>query len=285
MARHGGEELKAKLVELQALASGSTYPFMAQLAAPIGLLEQVVGKPAEWYLTDFGSRGDDLLEAKEDVIDLIQAFLKGGQRVIYDDAAALLAANNSNLGYIPEGADAEVRRMLADPNAFRGNAMTKLKKEASTLAATVAAAVDASRTEVVAEIEGRKAEILGSEYYLKATPEAQASVTAEVERIVEGVQTQHQIALIREAGNTFEEVTYPALLDRLVASVPAVIDEDEGGDDPDPSHRWSRRCRSRRSRCLGCTASWPRLRTCSATPMRWATSSTPPWHDGKRIAL
>jgi hypothetical protein len=235
LARHGSEGLRAKLAELQALSSGSKYPFMAQLADPISALGQVVGKADDWYLTEFGSHGDELLDAKENVIDPIQAFVKGGQRVIYDDAAKLLTDNANNLGYLPDGADAEVQRILADPNAFRGNKMTQLKREAAALEDKVANAVAASRDDVVAEIEGRKAEILASEYYLKATPAAQAGVIGEIDRLLERLQTQHQIALIREASSTFEEATYPALLDRLVASaVPPVSDEDKDDDDPAP---------------------------------------------------
>ncbi len=66
--------------------TGSKYPFVEQLAAPIALLEQAVGKPDEWYLTEFGL-GDELLDAKESVIDPIQSFLNGAQRAIYDEAS------------------------------------------------------------------------------------------------------------------------------------------------------------------------------------------------------
>ncbi|MDQ1250411.1 MAG: hypothetical protein QG597_4790, partial [Actinomycetota bacterium] len=233
LARHGSERLHARHAELQALSTGSKYPFVAQLAGPIALLEQVVGKPAEWYLTDFGGQRNDLMEAKENLIDPIQGFLNGGQRVIYDDAETLLVANGNNLGYLVDGADAEVKRLLEDPDAFRGNKMAHLKKEAAALPSQVQQAVAASRDELVGVIEGRKAEILGSEYYLEATPEAQASVIAAIDRLVEHVQTQHQIALIREAGNTFEEATYPALLDHLVASVKPV--RHDGGDPGPPA--------------------------------------------------
>ena len=40
--------------------------------------------------TLIGGIGDDLLDAKESVIDPIQSFLNGAQRMIYDEAAALL---------------------------------------------------------------------------------------------------------------------------------------------------------------------------------------------------
>ena len=68
LARHGADKLKGKLDELKATVAGSKYPFVAQLSAPIELLEQVIGKSDDWYLKDF-TVGDALLDVKESVID------------------------------------------------------------------------------------------------------------------------------------------------------------------------------------------------------------------------
>lgn len=218
LARHGSDKLGAKLDELKARVSGSKYPFVEQLAAPIALLERAVGKPDEWYLTEF-SVGDELLDAKEDVIDPIQSFLGGGQKVIYDDAVALLAANANNLGYLPTGSDTEeVKRILDDANAFRGNRITQLKRAADALGAQVEDALAANRTMVTEAIEGRKTEVLDSAYYKNATEEAQQRVTRTIDQILARVGGERQIALIREQGNSFEEKTYPALLDQLASS-------------------------------------------------------------------
>ena len=132
-------------------------------------------KSDDWYLTDF-NLGDDLLDAKENTIDPIQAFLSGGQRVIYDEATDLLTTHSSNLGYLPSGSDATVRDGVGDPNAFRGNKMAQLKQATDQLRAQIDAVVAANRSEVVEAIEGRKAEIEASAFYIKATPDAQESV-------------------------------------------------------------------------------------------------------------
>ena len=113
-----------------------------------------MGKPADWYLTDF-SLGDDLLDAKENVIDPIQAFLNGAQRVIYDDAVALLTTHSSNLGYLPAGSDQAVRDALVDPNAFRGNRMAQLKQAADDLRAQIDAMAAENATAVVAAITAK----------------------------------------------------------------------------------------------------------------------------------
>jgi hypothetical protein len=219
LARYGSDKLRAKLDELRARATGSKYPFVDQLAAPIALLEAAVGKPDEWYLTAF-DLGDELLDAKESVIDPIQSFLSGGQRVIYDEAATLLAANVSNLGYLPSGSCSVVERMLDDRNAFRGNRMTQLKQASDILRAQIEEALESNRGTVIEVIEGRRTELLDGEYYGNAIEAAQQLVNRTIEQIITRVRTEKQIPLIREQGNSFQEKTYPALLDQLASSVP-----------------------------------------------------------------
>ncbi|MEU7822449.1 BREX system P-loop protein BrxC [Catellatospora sp. NPDC049133] len=228
LARHGSDKLRGKLDELRARVTGSKYPFVEQLAAPIALLEQAVGKPDEWYLTAFGL-GDELLDAKESVIDPIQSFLNGGQGAIYDDAVALLAANANNLSYLPVGSDADVKRLLDDPDAFRGNRMTQLKQAVEAFSKQIDEALATNRAAVVEGLEGRKSEVLGSAYYGNATEEAQERVVRTIDGIVARVGSERQIALIREQGNSFEKTVYPSLLDQLASSA-----QRTGGTDPEP---------------------------------------------------
>lgn len=226
LARYGADKLKAKLDALRATVSGSKYPFAEQLNGPIGLLEQVVGKGNDWYLTEF-DLGDDLLDAKEDVLDPIQSFLSGAQHTIYDGAAELLTTDGSNLSYLPDGSDVAVRSALADPNAFRGNRMAQLKAATDTLRELIDDVVAANRTAVSSAVEGRKAELLGSAYYEKATADAQQSVVRSVDEVLARVGTEGQVAVLRQIGTDFEDSTYPELLDQLATSP-------QGGGAPPP---------------------------------------------------
>ncbi|MFB9073858.1 BREX system P-loop protein BrxC [Citricoccus parietis] len=226
LARHASERLRAKLDELKAQVSGSKYPFVAQLDAPISLLESIVGKPEDWYLSDFAG-ADDLLDAKTDVIDPIQAFLGGAQRRIFDEATELLAKNASNLNYLPSGTSQEVEQLLADPQAFRGNRMTRLKAATLELLARLDEALMANRDEALLEIDSRWGPLQTSTIYLEATDDAQHSAIQKVGAILDRIRSDGQIAVVREIASTFEERTYPVILDQLAASPRSGADDDE----------------------------------------------------------
>jgi len=228
LARHGADKLKGKLDELKAMVSGSKYPFVEQLVGPIGLLEQTAGKSDDWYLTDFNI-GDDLLDAKEYLIDPIQSFLSGAQRAIYDDASTLLTSNSSNLSYLPPGSDEAVRNGLVDPNAFRGNKMVQLKQAVDDLRNQIDSIVTATRSSVTTAIESRKTELVEGDFYAKATSEAQESVEQRIDETLARVAAESQVALISQIGANFESTDYPALLD-LLASAP----QDGGNGGPPP---------------------------------------------------
>lgn len=228
LARHGSDKLRAKLDELKATVSGSKYPFVARLEQPIELLEQAVGKKDVWYLTEF-ALGDDLLDAKESVIDPIQAFLNGGQRAVFDDAADLLRANVSNLGYLAPGSDAQVTSLLDDPQAFRGPRMAQLKQAADALRAAIDEALAANRAAVIDAVQARKEALLSSAAYSNAEETTQQKVLRTVEQTIARVGSEPQIAFIRELGNGFEENVYPGLLDQLHAAARHT------DDDPSPT--------------------------------------------------
>ncbi|QAY59788.1 BREX system P-loop protein BrxC [Microbacterium protaetiae] len=219
LARFGKDRLASRREELNTLVNTSRYPFVGQLKSAVALLDEVVGKPVNWYLSDFDT-ADELLEVKEDLIDPIRSFLNGQQAKIFDEAQALLNANVGNLNYLPAGCADVVMGLLVDANAFRSNKMNQLKVAADALRGRIDEVVADKRGSVTEAIQGRKAEILESAYYARATAEAQEGVARRIDLILARIAGEGQIALILQTGSTFEQDEYPELLNRLVESPP-----------------------------------------------------------------
>lgn len=217
LARFGKDKLAAKRDELNALVSSSRYPFVGQLSAVVSLLDQVVGKPGDWYLSDF-DEADELLEAKEDLVDPIKSFLNGQQAKIFDEADALLKANAGNLGYLPAGSTDTVETLLADPNAFRGNKMNQLKAAVDALRGLIESKVSESRAAVRSEIESKLANLLEEPIFTGATVEAKKSVTRRVDIVFASLDGERLVAVMEQTGAHFVSTIYPALVDELAES-------------------------------------------------------------------
>lgn len=217
LSKFGKDRLTSKRQELDAVVTASRYPFVEQLRSVIDLLDEVVDKPVDWYLSEF-DRADELLEAKEDLIDPIRSFLSGQQAKIFDEAEALLAANAANLGYLPDGSADRISSVLTDADAFRGNKMNQLKASADALRGKIVDIVAETCVAAVAAVEGRRAEILESTYYAGASADAQQTVIRRIDSVVARLRAETQVALILQGGATFEETDYPALLGQLAQS-------------------------------------------------------------------
>lgn len=235
LARYGAEKLAEEHRELTSiLTTGqANYPFLVSLQKAADLLVDVVGKPSEWYLEEFGPHVDGLLEAKEDVIDPVRTFLNGAQKSIFDGAASLLKTQGSNLLNLAPGADTQVREILNDPNAFRGNKIQRLKQASSELQETITAAVDAARSEQLSTVEGRHRELRASDAYTSATDSSRNTADRKTDEVADAIRRQVQIILIKQIGSDFEERVYPDLLDALYASVQPP-DKDNDGEGPTP---------------------------------------------------
>lgn len=153
----GGEWAQsiAKLADEVDRRLGETdrYPFFSALKPLQGTLAPMLGKPATWYVTEPVKSENHLLDAKEGVLDKIRGFLVGAQREIYDDARTYLQAHGPNIGYIdPEAGDA-LKRVLDDPDCYKGGAIQGLKNNLYALKEKVELAVHDERKAVITAVD------------------------------------------------------------------------------------------------------------------------------------
>ena len=214
LARAGKEHLDAKLTELKALRTGAAYPFIEQLDDPIRMLDDLCAHKPEWFVTDF-TGADDLLDAKDSVIDPIKAFLNGQQRGIYDNAAKFLQQNRSNLPYLPGGASDVVEVALEDTQIFRGAKTAQLSTAVASLEAQLKEVIEAPRASASADINERWQQVPGSKAYEDASEAARQSVTRAANAVLDRVQRETQIPSIKNLASQFADTTYPRILDEL----------------------------------------------------------------------
>lgn len=224
LARVGKEHLGAKLAELKALRTGTRYPFIDQLDEPIRSLTELCNHKDDWFVTTF-TGADDLLDAKDNTIDPIKAFLNGTQRGIYDNALAFKQANQSNLAYLPGGATDDIETALEDQQIFRGSRTTQLGAAVKKTQEDLEEVIRAQRAAADDEIKARWDQIPASKAYNDTTEEARLSATRKAQAVLDRVQHETQIPAIKNLASQFADTIYPEILDELDAARPVTVAE------------------------------------------------------------
>ncbi|QIM17270.1 BREX system P-loop protein BrxC [Leucobacter insecticola] len=243
LAREGKQRLEDRLRDLQRLCDSRRYPFLMQLTEPLEMLAGLCDHPAEWFVTDFAgdvvASADELLEAKDHVIDPIRAFVNGPQREIFDSAKQFLQQHDSNLSYLAGGAADLAMSLLDDPQVFRGTGVNRLQGAISELAEQLDVAIEEARDVALADIESRWDRIVETPLYAEATAATREAVADRVHAVQDRVQAEIRISDIQVLARQFSENIFPELHDELVraakertrAAIAAQTESDSAGND------------------------------------------------------
>ena len=198
-------------------AFGKSYPFLAVLNEPLKLLREVMGRGTEWYLDQFPARTDELLDAKQDVIDPVSQFLTGSQKTIYDDAVRLLSERKDTLRYLKTDEASRVESLLTDQNIFRGQRMKRLKDATGELRAATDRILTDESTEASDLIHERANDLRGSATWEHATDATRTEVDRRIDVATQQVVEAVSVPVIRQLAREFDEESYDELLAVLEA--------------------------------------------------------------------
>jgi hypothetical protein len=201
-ARSLGAEWATSIDTLEAEVDGLVrqshrYPFLTALEPFHELLQGMKGKPANWYISDAPKREDDLLNAKEDILDKVKSFMGGAQKGIYDDARDTLASQSANIDYVDSDAGAKLRAALEDPDCFKGSSIQNLKSDLFDLKNKVELKVLEERKAVIAEVEDVSAKIAQMPDFQALDTDKQARITARIESHKAGLDTVTLIPVLQ----------------------------------------------------------------------------------------
>ena len=198
-------------------AFGKSYPFLAVLNEPLKLLREVMGRGTEWYLGQFPARTDELLDAKQDVIDPVSQFLTGSQKTIYDDAVRLLSERKDTLRYLKTDEASRVESLLADQNIFRGQRMKRLRDATGELRAATDRILTDESTEASDLIHERANDLRSSAAWEHATDATRTEVDRRIDAATQQVAEAVSVPVIRQLAREFDEESYDELLAVLEA--------------------------------------------------------------------
>lgn len=213
------------------------YPFTTQLAPLQTLLRAMKGKPATWYISEAPKQEDDLLDAKEEILDKIRSFMGGTQRGIYDDARDTLLRDGANIDYVDPEALPKLRAVLNDPNCFKGNAIQALKNDLYDLKNKVDLKVIEERKAVLAELSNVADTIAQLPEFQGLEADQKARITARIDRHKAGLETTTLIPALRDKTNTARTQLLPELVTEVSRMAQPAIPRGDFNDPPAPAPR------------------------------------------------
>jgi hypothetical protein len=193
----------------------SQYPFINVLTPIIEKLHLVSAKPYDWYLSELAKLEDELLDAKENVIDPICKFMAGQQKEIFDSANAFIKTQESNFVYIQSNEFAALKDNLASEDAYKGNRIQQIKVQLETLKSTVVTQIDQEITLAKEAVLSLKTRLCNMSEFSTLSVEQQEKIISPFDDVIKQISDQQLIAVIRDKSRIFEESEYNRLLSQL----------------------------------------------------------------------
>lgn len=231
------ESTKSLSEELGSLvAQKNQYPFVTALEPLSTKIGAMIGKPATWYITESVSQEDELLDAKEEVLDKVRSFMGGTLKEIYDDAREFLLSQEANISYVDTVAGDALRNALADPNCYKGTAIQSLKSDLYGLKDRVELAVLDERKVVIAAIDDCSVKVAQTPEFQTLDRDEQERIKGSIDANKAGLDGIKLIPILRDRANSAKLDLLPQILaevERL--SRPAPSPQPPPGEDTPPA--------------------------------------------------
>lgn len=182
------------------MAQVSRYPFLSELGPVAERVEKLANKDYAHLLNQLHAFQDELLDAKQDLIDPIKSFMAGAQRTAYDEAMAYLREEEANFADLSAAAVQPLRDLAASSAPYRGQVLPTARTALTHLRGEIAKLLEAERTKGLEVLEEREAQ-------LRATPEFKELTDGSIQQILQ---------LTIDARKTINEARFiPAIRDRV----------------------------------------------------------------------
>lgn len=197
------------------------YPFAAALDPLRTMLDSMRDQSATWFITGPVGQEDQLLDAKEDILDKVRNFMSGPQKGIYDEVRAFLTAQDQNVTFAEDSAADALRQALADPQCFKGTAVQELKADFYALKERIEQTVLAERNAVIAAIEEVAEKTTQTSEFRALPPEQQTRIRDELAAQKASVASQTLIPALRHRATEVRSNLLADTLTRIAELTPA----------------------------------------------------------------
>jgi hypothetical protein len=218
------------------LEKSEKFPFVEQLRSIRDRLDDYSRKDYTYPLRNLRDFSNDLLDAKEDALDPIKAFVNGAQGALYLNICQFVAANSANLDAAQPSQVKELREIATTPYPYRGAQLQQAKISLEAVRNQIESALEQTRLWAAAEIKQRVDTIQSIPEFANLDSAIRARILAPSQSIAEVIRSQPLLPVIRDAVRQYTEGVFPqqlAEVARAVAATTAKPTDEESNDPPE----------------------------------------------------
>lgn len=214
--------------------SGS-YPFTNSLKPLQGTLDKLSRKDPNYFLLSLKEFEDELLDAKEILLDPIKRFWNGDQRKIYADIGTFLKGDQSNFDFIDRTELDTLETVFGGPKPYAGHAMRDAKAAMDTIREKVLSQLKQEKAAADQQVAQQLENLTANADYPQLTEKQQEDVSRPLTDLREKIKDNRYISNIRNLAHGASELTIRQLnkIQDLLprAPVPTLPDQDSAPDD------------------------------------------------------
>jgi energy-coupling factor transporter ATP-binding protein EcfA2 len=215
------------------LAKSEKFPCVEQLRSTRERLDDLSRKDYTYPLRNLRDFRDDLLDAKEDTLDPIKAFVNGAQGALYVDLCRFLTTHSANLDAAEASQVKELREIATAPNPYRGTQLQQAKISLEAVRNQIESALERTRVWATAEVKQRVDTLQSMPEFAKLDAAARARILAPSDSIVQAIRSQPLLPVIRDSVRQYIETVFRQQLAEVAQAAAATTVKSTSGESTD----------------------------------------------------
>jgi hypothetical protein len=179
---------------------------------------------------------DELLDAKENLLDPIKRFINGDQASIYESIRKIIDGDKSNFDYV-DGAELEILRALIDHNKpYSGTLIREAKAAKDELSKKVIKRIEEEKNKALANIEHAITDLKSKEEFKSLAADKQSLIIQPFQEEVKKLNDTKYIAVIKDVSNKVRDHILARQLNEMIRLTTPVVTEGNEVNEPVPHY-------------------------------------------------
>jgi hypothetical protein len=232
------EAIKGEAEDIQEIFDQSgNYPFLKQLEPVLKKIRSLSEKDYSYYLKNVSAFKNELLQAKDDIIEPVKSFMHGSQKKTYDDVIAFLKEEVANFAEVPPDDFAPLNVLRESLAPFRGGLIPDAKKTVERIRGIIGKRLDDERKKALDSIAGQKSKLENTSDFSKLSPAQKEQVMLVYEDAYSAVNSNRFISAIRDRVETYRTKDFPSQLGLVSQLIQDASQKGKGGK-PQPKQEF-----------------------------------------------